>query len=223
MKLPSAVIFFFIVAGIEIIIQAAGLLQFDGFIKPLIVPWLVLWYLRQSTSKDTVFVLALLFCWAGDVLLLLAGKQELFFIGGLGSFLVAHVLLIRTYQKLRHEGEGLNGPQRARAAFPVLLAATGLVVVLYPRLGDLKLPVIVYALILAVMVCQSFFRYGFTSPASFWSVSGGAFLFMLSDSLLALNQFYAPLPLAGVWVMSTYMAAVFFIVRGVIRHPQPTT
>lgn len=211
-------VLFFIVAAAEIAIQAFNLLPYDRFIKPLLVPLLALWYGHQSFTKEKIFLLALLGCWVGDVLLLFAGTHELFFILGLSSFLVAQVLFIRTYPKFCWPGEGLNGPQKIRAAFPVLLAATGLVTVLYPSLGDLKIPVMGYALVLAWMVVQSFFRYGRTSSASFWSISFGALLFLISDSLLALNKFHQPVPLAGVGVMATYMAAVFWIVKGAIQH-----
>ena len=43
-------------------------------------------------------------------------------------------------------------------------------------------------------------------------------MFMLSDSLLAINKFYQPLAYAGVLVIITYMAALYFIVQGVIAH-----
>ncbi|MBS1489070.1 MAG: lysoplasmalogenase [Bacteroidetes bacterium] len=218
MKTSYALVLFFIVAAIEVTIQFFNLLPYDVFIKPLLVPLLALWYIRQSFAKEKIFLLALLGCWVGDVFLLFAGIRELFFILGLGSFLGAQVLFIITYQKFCWSGEGLNGPQKIRAAFPVLLAATGLVTVLYPSLGALKIPVMVYALVLAWMVVQSFFRYGRTSSASFWSISFGALLFLVSDSLLALNKFHQPVPLAGVGIMTTYLAAVFWIVKGAIRH-----
>jgi hypothetical protein len=46
---------------------------------------------------------------------------------------------------------------------------------------------------------------------------------MISDSLLAINKFYQPISLAGVWVMSTYIAAIYLIVKGVIAHNEKAT
>ena len=49
---------------------------------------------------------------------------------------------------------------------------------------------------------------------------------MLSDTLLALNRFVLPLPLAELWILATYYAAQMFIVAGVLRgwaalsHPE---
>ena len=48
----------------------------------------------------------------------------------------------------------------------------------------------------------------------------GAIAFVLSDSLLAVNKFYQPIPYAGVFIMLTYCAAQFLIVRGFIRLSQ---
>jgi len=41
---------------------------------------------------------------------------------------------------------------------------------------------------------------------------------MISDSLLAINKFMQPLPLAGLAVMLTYLLAQYLIVEGVVRH-----
>ncbi|HCW07055.1 MAG TPA: lysoplasmalogenase, partial [Cytophagales bacterium] len=147
--------------------------------------------------------------------------NDLFFMAGLGSFLVAHVLLIILYGKLKTEkGAGLNGPQKARASFPIILAGTGLIVILYPTLGELRIPVIIYAFTLMVMVLRATYRYGFTSKQSFWNVTTGALLFMISDSLLAINKFFQPTPYSGILIMVSYMGAVYFITKGVMAHRQ---
>ncbi|MBI1766797.1 MAG: lysoplasmalogenase [Bacteroidetes bacterium] len=217
---------FLLIATSEILIQVFDLQEFNFILKPLIVPSLSIFYFQNVGFKNRLFALALLFCWAGDVFLLFDHVNELYFMGGLGSFLVAHILLFFLYGKLKHtkvEGlpagqAGLNGPQRARVSFPVILAGTGVITILYPSLGALKIPVIIYALALMLMVLQSIYRYGFTSAQSFWNVCIGALLFMLSDSLLAINKFFQPIANAGVLVIATYMAALYFIVRGVIAH-----
>jgi uncharacterized membrane protein YhhN len=38
--------------------------------------------------------------------------------------------------------------------------------------------------------------------------------FLLSDALLAINKFVAPIPMAGFWVMLTYITAQYLIVKG---------
>ena len=46
----------------------------------------------------------------------------------------------------------------------------------------------------------------------------GATAFVLSDSLLAVNKFYQPFAYAGIFIMLTYCAAQYFIVRGYIEQ-----
>ena len=45
----------------------------------------------------------------------------------------------------------------------------------------------------------------------------GAVCFVLSDTLLALNKFYAPFPYAAPLVMLTYCAAQYLITKGFIK------
>lgn len=46
----------------------------------------------------------------------------------------------------------------------------------------------------------------------------GAALFVLSDSVLAINKFYQSFELAGLLIMLTYGAAQYFIVKGAIEY-----
>ncbi len=187
--------------------------------KPLIVPSLVIFYFYHKSVRNNVFLFAMLFCWLGDVFLMFDKVYELFFMLGLGAFLIGHVNFILCYRQLKTEkGEGLNNPQKLRFSFPVLLIGTGLITILYPRLGDLKVPVMIYALVLSLMVIQAIFRYGFTSSKSFWFMTIGALFFMLSDSLLAINKFLQPLPNAGILIMITYMGAQYLITIGAVEH-----
>jgi uncharacterized membrane protein YhhN len=143
-----------------------------------------------------------------------------FFMLGLVSFLTSHLFYILAYQQHRDEllTDGLQGIQRIRLAFPVILAGTGLVIVLFPVLGDLRFPVMVYALVLVLMVLNALFRYGRTNSTSFWMVFGGALLFMISDSLLAINKFLQPLPQSGLLVMTTYITAQYLLIEGLCAH-----
>ncbi len=43
----------------------------------------------------------------------------------------------------------------------------------------------------------------------------GALLFMVSDSLIAINKFQFAVPFAGFLIMSTYILAQWFIVDGI--------
>jgi uncharacterized membrane protein YhhN len=217
----TSLIFFVLVSLGELVSSLIELPILHTICKPLLVIALMAYYvvvtrgLNQSLSK--VVMLALLFSWGGDVLLM---ANERFFIPGLVSFLVAHVFYILAFRQFRTEDDthALHGLQKARFAFPIILYGSGLVVILYPHLGDLYAPVLIYALVLTLMVLHALFRYQRTTSASFALVFGGAILFMISDSLLAVNKFIEPLPWAGFWIMSTYISAQFLIISGLLGH-----
>ncbi len=188
--------------------------------KPLIVISLMGYYYFQSPTRLYLFLGALLFCWLGDVLLLFQSENDLFFIGGLVAFLIGHLLYIFCYKQLRHADASreLLGTQKVRFSIPIVLAGSGLVVVLYPSLGDLRIPVMVYALVLSIMVLNALFRFGRTTTKSFAFIFLGAISFMISDSVLAINKFLHAFEGAGVLIMFTYCLAQYLIVEGTLQH-----
>ena len=220
MKKIALILFFFVALG-ELISIAAQLEQLHLVCKPLIMVTLGVYYL-SSVGEDRSFVvlLAIIFSLAGDISLMFDSIDSTYFIIGLISFLISHVFYIIAYRQHQYEepSDSLQGVQKLRAAFPIVLAGTGLVVILYPILGDLKFPVVVYALVLVVMALNGLFRLGRTNTISFWFVFVGAMFFMVSDSFLAINKFLTPLPYAGLLIMSTYISAQFLIIEGLIAH-----
>lgn len=208
-----------LVFAAELSVVTLNLPTLNFVVKPMIMISLAAYYLVNAKQRSTLFLIAMLFCWLGDVLLLF--EPELFFMGGLVAFLTGHVLYILCYQQMRSDASPniLLGPQKVRFALPIVLAGTGLVVVLYPVLGNLKIPVMIYALVITVMALQALFRFGYTSNKSFALIFVGAILFMISDSLLAINKFLMPIQFASVYIMTTYMVAQYLIVEGVMAHP----
>jgi uncharacterized membrane protein YhhN len=219
--MKKVALFLFLISAVGVLLAQLLAIELLFMVtKPLIMVSLLFYYLSSAEQgyRSRVLVLAIVFSFAGDVLLM---KEE-YFISGLIAFLISHILYIFAYRELSSEdsGDALNGLQRARLAFPIILAGSGLVVILFPVLGDLKIPVILYAAVLAFMVITALFRFGRTIPSSFWMVFAGAVLFMISDSILAINKFLSPVTSSGVLIMSTYMAAQFLIIQGLLKHPQ---
>jgi uncharacterized membrane protein YhhN len=188
--------------------------------KPLIMISLTGYYWMNAKERSLIFILALLFCWAGDVLLMFQPQAELFFIFGLVAFLVGHLFYMFSYRQLRDDDikNELLWTQKIRFSLPIVLIGTGLITVLLPTLGGLKIPVLVYSMVLVGMVMTALFRYGRTPSSSFWMVFAGAGLFMISDSLLAINKFYTAIPQSGLLIMLTYTGAQYLIVKGALNH-----
>ena len=218
-----ALILFFIAAIGELLSIIAGIEQLHLVCKPLIMVTLGVYYLSSAgEDRSLVVLLAIVFSLAGDTALMFDSIDPIYFMIGLVCFLISHIFYIVAYRRhqYREEANALQGIQKLRAAFPIVLAGTGLVVILYPMLGVLKFPVIIYASILVVMVLNGLFRLGRTNSKSFGFVFAGALFFMISDSILAINKFLHPFPSAGLLIMSTYISAQFLIIAGLIAHSQ---
>lgn len=187
--------------------------------KPLLIPalLLLLYFTASQVKGKTLLMAGLVFSWMGDVLLMFESRDKLFFIFGLVCFLTTHVFYIIYFLRIRPANISLLKKQ------PILMAlvpAYGITLVwqLYPHLGDLKLPVMVYAAVICTMLLCSLHVYlKVNKKAAVYYLSGAA-AFVLSDSLLAVNKFYEPFAYAGVFIMLTYCAAQYFIVRGYIEQ-----
>lgn len=215
-------VLFIVVAIVDVLSISLNYQQLHFVAKPMLVILLVSYYLYSIRREDrsNMLLFALGFSWLGDCLLLFEYVGDLFFVFGLLAFLVAHLCFMFTYQQHRTDDttKALLGVQRFRFSFPIILAGTGLITVLYSHLGVLQIPVIIYGLALVVMVLQALFRFGRTSLLSFAMVFFGSTVFMISDSLIAINKFLMPIPMSGVWIMATYILAQYLIVHGLLMH-----
>jgi uncharacterized membrane protein YhhN len=221
--MKKIILYLFILASLGELTAVILSLEFPQFIfKPLIMITLGVFYVSHiaAENRSTAVISAILCSLVGDVMLLFQHDGALYFMTGLFSFLLAHVFYILAYRqhRVQESEDALHGMQKIRFAFPIILAGTGLVVILFPVLGDLKFPVVVYAIVLILMVLNALFRFGFTSPKSFWSVFIGAVLFLISDSVLAINKFLQPVSNGVFIIMLTYILAQYLIISGLIAH-----
>lgn len=194
--------------------------------KPLIVLTLLIYFIQQvrtSSGGAGALKAALLFSIIGDVALLFENDQEpLFFMTGLGSFLVAHILFIVAFNGIRKLNARPPG-QRWGWIVAVAFYLGILLYVLMPYLFELKIPVIIYALVLCGMLLAVVhaFRQLYQKPGII--CLAGALLFVLSDSVLAINKFYVGFTLSGLVIMFTYACAQYFLVTGAARTLKHST
>jgi len=193
--------------------------------KPLLMPLLLLYAvmaLRASGATPPLALLvALLASFLGDSFLMYETLHPAYFMAGLGSFLLAHLAYIFLFMKTSEPVPlGMRIKKQLTVLGGLLVYAVGLLFVLLPKVGALKLPLIVYAAVLSVMSMTAFLRVGGRFTAHGFLVALGSLLFVISDSLLAVNKFLTPLPYAHVWIMGTYLTAQYWIVRGVVLYEQ---
>jgi len=82
-------------------------------------------------------------------------------------------------------------------------------------LGVLKISVFAYVGIIVLMSWQGIALQQNNLRANFRRIGWALGLFMLSDSLLALNKFYQPIPFSGLLILSTYWTSVFLFAQSI--------
>lgn len=212
-------LFFWILASAEIVSSLFDYPVLHFIFKPLLLPLLIAAaFLKTGPSPSRrIIVAGAFFAFLGDVLLLLENKNASFFIFGLICFFVTHIFY--SWYFLRVKKTGISAlKQKPYIVVVVLLYTTGLVALPYPRLGPLTIPVILYACILTIMMLCSIRAYNFLNGASRLSIVIGAVCFVISDSLLAINKFYAPFGGAGFFIILTYCMAQYLIMNGFIKN-----
>jgi uncharacterized membrane protein YhhN len=100
----------------------------------------------------------------------------------------------------------------------VILYGMVLIYILYNHLGDMRIPVIVYAVVILTMLTSALNREKKVNKQSFLLVLLGALFFVLSDSLIAINKFAFPFALSRIAIMSTYITAQYLIALGCLKQ-----
>lgn len=193
----------------------------NWFTKPLLMPLLaiVLWlYAGNLYPRARYLVLmGLLFSCAGDILLMRANDYPHLFIIGLISFLLAHISYIMAFFIIKSRHKGLV-QRRPLWILPFLLYMIGFNIYLYNGVtADLRIPVILYSLIIMIMAIGALNLRGIISQQAFLWLFIGVLLFLLSDSILAIGKFTtADSAQLGIWIMLTYIAGQYGIAKGII-------
>ena len=186
--------------------------------KPLLLTVLSLWFYLQnrplSNRFTTLLFTGLMFSIGGDTLLMFVEygpKDEMFFLLGLGSFLVAQVSYAIAFWTFPEHRKGLVY-RKPGYILPFAAYLAGMLMLLWPGLpGAMRVPVVVYALAIVLMAIGAFNLKGLIPKRLFWGLVTGVLLFVLSDSLIAVNKFVTAVPFARFSIMSTYLLGQFFI------------
>ena len=185
--------------------------------KPFLMIILLVYFVSVSGAFPTwrwYVVLGLVFSWAGDVFLI----SNNWFEHGLVAFLIAHLFYIAAY----HQTGAASGQLKPLDIIKVCLYGVVLIAFIYPGLGNMLFPVLLYALVLLSMAIWAHKRRGSTNHRSFMLVATGAMLFALSDGMIAVNKFAVAIPAERILIMTTYIIAQYLIIQGLIKHTEKT-
>ena len=185
-----------------LLVAPSAPLEFFALLK--IIPIILLSFLVVRAGINSVslhLLLALLFSMGGDVLL-----EMNLFVPGLSSFLFAQLLYGSLF--LRYHS---NWSADYQISLLLVGASLVMAVIIWSYAGDMRPPVIAYLPVITFM--------GLSANIS--PIKGailGAAVFILSDSIIAIDRFVMAVPASGRLIMISYYVAQFLLVGAVIQE-----
>jgi uncharacterized membrane protein YhhN len=212
MNLKIFTTIYFTISTLEIIFGMNHLQNGVFLTKPLIMISIMIFYFLQTKRlqnfHDKLMLIAFFFSMMGDTFLMFQGEQ--YFMFGLGSFLITHLFYIFVFSRNRLKANWL-----ARFSF-IIFSVMMLFILQHYISASLLIPIIIYMITITVMAISASERN--TNSESYRMVLLGAIMFVLSDSLIAINKFVVPIPLQTILIMGTYILAQYLIALGFLKR-----
>lgn len=202
---------FILVSIIDIIGIAFQIPLLVYIFKPLIILSLLFLYAFSLPKRNKWYVIALELSFIGDILLMFSGQQ--FFIAGLVSFLMAHILFIKIVLSHIQKYSIVN---ISIAIFSFIIVYALLMFNLKNSLNEMLWPVLIYGFIISTFGIVSFIDFLNTKSKKSLLMLSGAIVFMISDAILAIDKFYIEEYFNKIIIMFTYVLAQYLIYRSMI-------
>jgi uncharacterized membrane protein YhhN len=195
-------------ASIHIRAEYRGPRQHVYVFKPLtmVFIWLIA-ILGQATFPfyKYMIITGLVFSLAGDVFLMLPSDR---FLAGLVAFLIAHLFYIAAFLS---EISALTW----WPLVPLVIYGIVIYIIVASSLGKLKLPVLIYVVVILIMAWLAWERWSQTGQSGALLAFAGAVLFVISDTILAIDRFRGAFKLSRALNLTTYFAAQWLIASSV--------
>ena len=214
-------LFFLAACAVNLYGCVTGNVTVERYVKGALMPLLAVtglaWLAVRSFDVRLAgtLLLAQLFGWAGDSLLM--GSGFAWFASGIGMFLLGHICYICIFSRAL---KGLR-PFVWVIAIAVMAAILVTMVLAIGINGALLVPMVIYgAALLVITFCGlcGLVRGCEPSRCVWWMVFFGGLLFVFSDGLIALRTFgLADFPQRGFVIMSTYLVAQSLLCAAAVR------
>jgi uncharacterized membrane protein YhhN len=167
-----------------------------------------------------ILFLGLFLCFWGDLFLIPASKKC--FLTGLVSFLLGHVAYILAFMSYEDKAQV---DLTLRSERPLLLDLlpiaifSGIVFLwLRPKLGEMKIPVLVYVIVITVMVWSAWSVFRFSNEEPFRYILLGAVSFYFSDLAVAIDRFVNSSFTNRLWGLPLYYLGQFLLALSIHYH-----
>lgn len=211
-----------VVSILDWIAVAKSIKKMEYIFKPavMLVLFVYLCLTVRFANQIVWFIFGICFSLLGDIFLMLPRKQ---FMTGLVFFLLAHICYIGGFISFN--------PQFNLASVLILLAILFTSTRIYRLVTNrkvyfakrrLKIPIILYTIAISAMLfsaCLSLTGNSWYFLPAFM-VSLGAFLFYISDSIIAINRYVPGIHSGRMFSMMTYHLGQTLIITGVVHQTQ---
>jgi uncharacterized membrane protein YhhN len=211
----------FIFAALEALAVGREWGRLEYLAKPAVMLCLFAWLYTATGLQGMAlwFGVGLLFSLAGDIFLMIS--LDRLFLPGLISFLLAHLAYIAGFKDQIQAASGASLFLLAILAVSAVRVIRRIAGALRARGQDrLVVPISVYSGVISIMLfaaMSTIFDPAWNTGASFL-VSLGAFLFYLSDVILAWNRFVSPIAHGRLLNILTYHLGQIGLIAGVISQ-----
>jgi uncharacterized membrane protein YhhN len=211
----------FVFAALETLALWKNSPRLEYVAKPAVMIALFLWLWTSTGLNGALlwFGLGILLSLAGDVLLMIA--LDRLFLAGLIAFLLAHVAYVI----------GFNTPFPALSTWGFILAfmigisgvrvISRIIAPLHSKgQAGLRIPILLYALVISLMLLSAMLKLTDISwqAGAALLVAFGAFLFYLSDIILAWMKFVAPIQNGRIYNILAYHLGQIALIAGVVMQ-----
>ncbi|MCG8208195.1 lysoplasmalogenase [Tenacibaculum finnmarkense] len=213
MKIKIASIIFLIIAILDVYAVITQHKSLEIICKPLLMTSLVIVYLvslKKGEKANFWLVSALFFSFWGDVFLL---DKTNYFVFGLGSFLVAHIMYIKMTANFLRKTAVI---QILKSAVIFVALFVTIFLLIKDNLGEMLVPVLVYGTAISGFGTCALLNYQQEKSTENTVLLLGAILFIASDSGIALNNFYSPTHFFDIAIIILYVLAQFLIVKAIL-------
>jgi uncharacterized membrane protein YhhN len=220
MKTKILSLIYIIIVILFIVLEGQSSFTLSLILKASVIPVLIIIFAINARPSingiQFLMVAGLFFSLIGDIILEFTLRNGNMFIIGLASFLIAHVMYFMLF--FLTPGRNIIFNKRIILLLPVILYGSGILYFLYNDLNDMRIPVIIYTVIILIMLSGAINRMEKVNKSSFYLVLTGAILFVISDSAIAVNKFSFAFAYSSIIIMSTYAAAQLLIVLGYVKQ-----
>ncbi|MBS9781176.1 MAG: lysoplasmalogenase [Gammaproteobacteria bacterium] len=205
---------FFIILLADIFAIVTGNHGLQIVFKPLLMIVLGIHYRLSVARVNKLFVLALCFAFIGDVLLLFDSNVT-YFLGGIASFLVMHLFYIGIFSTFLQKK---SLPVFAKGIVPFLCYFSVILLLIFNQLNELLIPVLVYGGVISLFGTVCLVNYVQKQSTDNRWLLIGAVLFIISDSLIAINRFYLPHLVFEVLIITLYAISQWIICWFMVKN-----